>query len=76
VPPHSPLVGQTLAEARIPQQTGLLVLAVRRATSGEMLANPGPDTHIEAEDVLIVVGEDDGIRKLRDQVRSAEVARR
>jgi voltage-gated potassium channel len=76
VPPHSPLVGQTLAEARIPQQTGLLVLAVRRATSGEMLANPGPDTHIEAEDVLIVVGEDDGIRKLRGQVRSAEVARR
>jgi hypothetical protein len=45
------------------------------ALFGEM-DPPVPDTHIEAEDVLIVVGEDDGILKLREKVRSAEVARR
>jgi len=67
IPKGSHLVGLTLAEAKIPQRTGLIVLGLRRAgTAGPLLYNPGPETRLEAGDVMIVMGGSDKVQQLRD----------
>lgn len=67
LPATSHLVGQTLAEARIPQRTGLIVLGVRRAgRGGALIYNPGPETRLEARDVMIVLGGSEQVKQLRD----------
>ena len=57
IPASSHLVGQTLSDARIPQRTG---------AAGPPLYNPGPETRLEAGDVMIVMGEPERVQKLRD----------
>jgi voltage-gated potassium channel len=67
IPAGSHLVGQTLAEARIPQQTGLVVLGLRRAGQvGPPTYNPGPETHLDAGDVMIVMGGFEQVQRLRN----------
>lgn len=67
IPPGSPLVGRTLAEARIPQRTGLIVLALRRKDAeGPPEYNPGPQARLEAGDVMIVLGRTAQVQMLRD----------
>jgi voltage-gated potassium channel len=67
IPASSHLVGQTLSAAQIPQRTGLIVLGLRRAgAEGPPLYNPGPETCLEAGDVMIVMGESERVQKLRD----------
>jgi voltage-gated potassium channel len=51
----SPLLGRTLHEAAIRRTTGALLLALR-CPGGPFLANPDPNTPIEAHSVLIVLG--------------------
>ncbi len=51
----SKLAGQTLAHASIPQQTGLLVVAIVTPDDGYRF-NPGAETVIRAGDTLIVMG--------------------
>jgi len=68
--PGSPVAGITLAEARIPQRTGLVVLALRRAEgSGGFQYNPGPETRLERGDVILVLGRPKQVAALRDYVR-------
>lgn len=71
IPSESHLIGQTLAEARIPQRAGLIVLGLRRAGVGPPSYNPGPETRLEAGDVMIVLGRSEQVQRLRDY---AEVA--
>lgn len=67
IPGGSHLVGRSLAEAKIPQRTGLVVLALRReGQTGPPLYNPGPETRLEAGDVMIVLGRSEQIQQLRD----------
>ena len=51
----SPLLGRTLHDAAIRRTTGALLLALR-CPDGPFLANPDPNTPIEAHSVLIVLG--------------------
>lgn len=72
IPAASALAGQSLAQARIPQQTGLIVLAVRRAGGTQaFLYNPGPETRLESGDVLIVLGHPEQVGALREFVAGA-----
>jgi voltage-gated potassium channel len=66
----SPLLGRTLHEAAIRRTTGALLLAVRRP-SGLFLANPSPDTPIEAHAVLIALGTPDQLDGVRRHVCDA-----
>jgi voltage-gated potassium channel len=60
------LVGSTLEEARIPKETGLIVIALRRGgESGDFQFNPGSSTRIEAGDELVVLGEREQVSRLR-----------
>ena len=58
----SPLVGKTLREAQIHEETGMWVLVVRR---GGKWVRPSPDLKINAGDVLIASGYAEGEEDLK-----------
>jgi voltage-gated potassium channel len=70
----SPLAGHTLAEARIPQKTGLIIIAMRHldphGREGPWSYNPGPQEEIRIGDVLIVMGNPDQISRLHGEARA------
>jgi voltage-gated potassium channel len=57
--------GKTLAEMAVRRESGVIVLAIRRA-SGEMLFNPPPEATVTSGDHLIAMGEAQGLRKLEN----------
>jgi uncharacterized protein with PhoU and TrkA domain len=57
IDPNSPLTGITLREARIPLETGMWVIVIRR---GKDWFRPGSETKILAGDVLIASGYAEG----------------
>lgn len=67
IQPNSKLAGLTLAEARIPQETGLIVIAVRKQTdeTHQFVFNPVADTRLEPGDEMIVLGQPKQIDRLR-----------
>jgi len=66
----SSLAGLQLKDARIPEKTGLIVIAVRKANAGgsRFVFNPVAETRLEPGDVLVVLGEDDQVKDLRAYV--------
>lgn len=70
----SPLAGQTLMDARIPQNTGLIVIALRKKNSEgaeepySYVYNPVATSRLDPGDVMIVLGAPEQIRKLREFV--------
>lgn len=58
----SPLVGKTLREAQVHEETGMWVLCIKR---GDKWIRPKPDTIIEAGDHLIASGYAEGADDLR-----------
>jgi len=67
VGPRSGLNGKTLFEAEIRENTGLMVIALRKkeGADGEFVFNPGADTRLDAGDELIVLGKPDQIETLQ-----------
>lgn len=59
--PAPQLAGQRLEEARIRSRTGCTVVGVER--DGKVVTDLGPEFRIEANDVLIVAGTDDGTNR-------------
>ncbi len=59
---NSPLVDKTLKEARVPEETGMWILAIKR---GEKSLRPKPDTKIQLGDVLIASGYAEGVEDLQ-----------
>ncbi|MFC1530915.1 potassium channel family protein [Gemmatimonadota bacterium] len=74
VPAGSPFEAQTLAEVRIPDKTGLIVIAARHVDTpgrvGSWIYNPGPEHQIQAGDVLIVMGREEQIDLLTSAVQA------
>lgn len=58
----SPLVGQTLAEARFRQQHGVTVVGIRR--DEEKITTPAPTERLSAGDCLIVIGDSKAVDSL------------
>ena len=58
----SSLVNKTLRETRIPEETGMWVLAIRRR---DKCIRPKPDSKIEADDILIASGYAEGEEDLK-----------
>ncbi len=57
-------VGQTFRSSKMRDETGSIVLAVKRDAT--MRFSPAPDDRIEAGDTLIAMGEAAGLRKLEE----------
>lgn len=65
VKPGSAVVGKTLREARIPEETGMWVLAIKR---GDKIIRPKPDTKIEDGDIIIAAGYSQGKEDLLNMI--------
>lgn len=71
VTPTSPFAGKTLMDARIPHNTGLIVIALRKKNPEgseedySYVFNPQADTRLGPGDVMIVLGKTDQIEGLR-----------
>jgi voltage-gated potassium channel len=63
----APLAGQTLAESNFRQQFDAIVIGMIDSDNGEMMFNPEPTEVIEEGDTLIVLGDSEMIRNLREQ---------
>ena len=63
----SRLAGLTLMEARIPQETGLIVIAVRKQTDDthQFVFNPVAGTRLDPGDEMIVLGKPKQVEQLR-----------
>jgi uncharacterized protein with PhoU and TrkA domain len=59
---NSPLIGKTLKEARVHEETGMWILAIKRA--GKTL-RPKADSKIQLSDVLIASGYSEGVEDLK-----------
>ena len=68
VPDDSSVVGQTLQEANVREETGASVIAVQRGP--DTVPNPGPDAEIAAGDILVSVGTRGQVRELRRLVET------
>ena len=69
IPEDSSLVNRTLSEAKIPQRTGLIVIALKRAKDSKWFFNPVSSTVLNKNDKLIVLGESDRIEKLNELIK-------
>ncbi len=66
VPESSPCLGKTLAELNFRAATGASIMGIIR--SERVIYNPPADLHLETGDTLILLGEDENIRKARELV--------
>jgi Trk K+ transport system NAD-binding subunit len=62
---ESKLAGQSLRQANLPRQVGLLVVALR-GKDGQTKFNPDPDTILQPEDTMIVIGQTGSLAKLEE----------
>ncbi len=62
----APLVGRTLGEADVETETGVRVVAVRRA--GDWLLDPGADATVRTGDTLLLRGPEDGLAAVHPEV--------
>lgn len=60
------LENKTLIEAEIPKKTGLTVLAIKKIDDGKLLFNPPVDYTFKIGDILIILGREEQVDKLRN----------
>lgn len=63
----APLDGETLAGSTFRQQFDAVVIGIIDSDTREMKFHPGPSDLIEAGDILIVIGDREMIRRLREE---------
>lgn len=69
VPVASPVAGQKMADCRLRERTGALVLALRQP-DGEFLSNPGGEAELVPGATLVVIGTPDELAALDALLRS------
>lgn len=65
---NAALVGQTIANARVRERTGVSIIAIQRGD--DVIPAPDPATTIEADDTLVIIGSQDDIRDFDSIVTS------
>ena len=61
VPANAHIVGKTISEIKLWQHTGATIVAIRRGT--QMIISPGPNASIEPHDRMVVVGDNEVLRR-------------
>lgn len=65
IAPQSALAGKKLAEAKIPERTGLIVLALKRGDAAKFKFNPGSGEVIRVGDTMVVLGTAEQVGRLK-----------
>lgn len=68
VPPNSPLKNKTLQESRIPQVTGLIIIAMKKE-DGRFIFNPGSKNILQEGDEIIILGLTEQFEKLQTYLK-------
>ncbi|HET7113713.1 MAG TPA: NAD-binding protein, partial [Pyrinomonadaceae bacterium] len=71
VPPDSPADGKTIGRLKLRTETGVSVIALIHDGSTEI--NPGPDSTINVDDVLVLLGTPDKIHRAIEEYLTARV---
>jgi voltage-gated potassium channel len=61
--PASPVLERSLGQARLREDVGVTVLAIKRKT-GELVTNPPAETVLQAGDILVALGTRDSLSRL------------
>ncbi len=69
LPKNSHLINRTLADAQIPQKTGLMVIAVKNEYSKNYIFNPSAQIQLTQNMHLIVLGEEEKIQHLQEYIK-------
>ncbi|PIU18836.1 MAG: potassium channel protein [Elusimicrobia bacterium CG08_land_8_20_14_0_20_44_26] len=64
IPPKSPFINYTLAKSQISKNTGLVIIAIRKAKTGRFMYNPDASTTLEENDDILVLGNQEKIERL------------
>ena len=70
VPPDSRAAGQTIGKLQLRTKTGVSVIAVIHDGTTEI--NPGPETKIDGDDVLVLLGTPDKIHQAVEEYLAAK----
>ena len=65
----SPIVGRKIADLDIRRRMGCSIVAILRE-DGSSLPNPAPETAVDANDILVVIADAEGVAKLEDLVHA------
>lgn len=65
ISPSSPLIGKTLVGSNLRQDFGVIVVAIKKI-SNEMIFNPLPTEHLDAGDVIVVIGKRDNLAMMNE----------
>jgi CPA2 family monovalent cation:H+ antiporter-2 len=57
----SPVCHKTIREIKLREETGATIVAIYR--EGKHLANPGPDTQLEPDDIIVLLGNKEELEK-------------
>jgi len=74
VPEKSPFKNRTLRESKLPQVTGLIIIAMKKH-DGQFIFNPGPNNKLEENDEIIVLGQPEQFKKLQQYLTFGELER-
>jgi CPA2 family monovalent cation:H+ antiporter-2 len=72
VEPDSTAVGLTIGELKLRKKTGVTIIAITR--DGHTEINPGPETRIQAEDVLVLLGAEEQIDRAIEEINGVREA--
>lgn len=64
----SEIAGQTLADARVRERTGVSIVAVQR--EDDLVPSPSPETVIKPGDTLVAIGSQENIRQFEPLIRN------
>ncbi len=63
IPESSELNGKTLVESRLKQEYGVHILGMKKKSS-QLTISPGPNTIMEAEDILVIIGSSENLERM------------
>lgn len=61
----SSIKGKKLMDSKIPEKTGLIILAIRKEVNGEWIFNPSSNEVLKVGDTMVVLGTEDQVKELR-----------
>jgi voltage-gated potassium channel len=65
VGPNSGLIGKNLINSNLRKDFGTIIVAIKKS-SGEMIFNPEPSEKLEFDDVIVVLGKKEKLKRLND----------
>lgn len=73
IPPESGFVGETLVSSGFRKETGVIIIGIKKK-DGQMHFNPAPNSRLDADDTLIVLGEQGAIQHLEKLISCSDCA--